>query len=117
MSMTQPKANNGAGRATLTLDATRDEIFRELRSTMHELFELELSAITLEADLRKDLALDSIDAVDMAVRLQQLTGRKVPLSDLLSIRTVSDVIGVIEKHLAGLRAEGATSLPSDAASD
>ena len=115
--MTQLQENNGVGRRSrLTLDATRDEIFIELRTTMQELFELAESDITLDADLRKDLALDSIDAVDMAVRLQQLTGRKVPLSDLLSIRTVADVIDVVEKHLAGLRAAGSTR-PADSASD
>ncbi len=87
---------------------TRDEIFAELSSTMCEMFELSRSDITLDADLRNDLGLDSIDAVDMAVRLQQLTGKKVPLSDLVTIRTVSDVVDVVERHLAGLEARKST---------
>jgi acyl carrier protein len=79
---------------------TREEILERLRAEMVELFEIEREAITPEADLKNDLGLDSIDAVDMAVKLQQLTGRKVPLKDMMTIRTIADVVDVVVKHLA-----------------
>jgi len=77
----------------------RDDIAARVKSTMCEMFELAESAVTPEADLRHDLGLDSIDAVDLAVRFQELTGRKVPLADLMSIKTVSDVVDLVERHM------------------
>lgn len=78
---------------------TRDEIFNDLRRRMHEMFEIVPERVTLEADLRNDLGLDSIDAIDMAASLQKMTGQKVDLSALKSIRTVSDVVDLVDKHL------------------
>lgn len=78
---------------------TRDEIFNDLRQRMHDLFEIAPERVTLEADLRNDLGLDSIDAIDMAASLQKMTGQKVDLSALKSIRTVSDVVDLVDQHL------------------
>jgi acyl carrier protein len=78
---------------------TRDEIAQRVTSAMCEMFELSASAVHPAAELQKDLGLDSIDAVDLSVKFQELTGRKVPLSDLIRIRTVSDVVDVVEKHM------------------
>jgi acyl carrier protein len=80
----------------------REEIETKLRETMCEMFELDEAKVTPSADLREDLGLDSIDAVDMAVKLQQMTGKKVPLSELTGIRTMSDVVDVVEKHVGSL---------------
>ncbi len=78
---------------------TRDEIFNDLRRRLHDMFEIVPERVTLEADLRNDLGLDSIDAIDMAASLQKMTGEKVDLSSLKSIRTVSDVVDMVDKHL------------------
>jgi acyl carrier protein len=78
---------------------TRQEVLERLRAELAEMFELDRDAITLEAHLKNDLGLDSIDAVDMAVKLQQLTGKKVPLKDMMTIRTVADVVEVVMNHL------------------
>jgi acyl carrier protein len=77
---------------------TRDDIAARVKSTMCEMFELSEARVTPDADLRHDLGLDSIDAVDLAVRFQELTGRKVPLSDLMTIKTVADVVDLVERH-------------------
>lgn len=66
---------------------------------MCEMFELSEQAVHPDAELQRDLGLDSIDAVDLAVKFQELTGRKVPLTDLIRIRTVSDVVDLVEKHI------------------
>jgi acyl carrier protein len=78
---------------------TREQIFEDLRATMVELFELSPDAVTLEAGLREDLDLDSIDAIDMAARLHRLTGRKLDMSSLKKLTTVSDVVDLVEAHL------------------
>lgn len=78
---------------------SKQEILAHIRSAMAELFELEPSAIRLESHLIDDLDLDSIDAIDMAARLQQMTGRRVPEDALKSIRTIADVVELVHEQL------------------
>jgi acyl carrier protein len=78
---------------------TREEIFQDLRKRMQDMFEITPDRVTLEADLRNDLGLDSIDAIDMAASLQKMTGEKVDLGKLKSIRTVADVVDLVDQHL------------------
>jgi acyl carrier protein len=78
---------------------TRDEIFTEVQKNLAEMFSLDVSAITENSRLRDDLDLDSIDAIDLAVRLQDLTGKRVDESRLREVRTVRDVVELIELML------------------
>ena len=79
---------------------SKQEILAHIRSAMVELFEIDPEAITLEAHLIDDLDLDSIDAIDMAARLQQITGRRVPENALKSIRTIADVVDLVHEQLS-----------------
>ena len=79
---------------------SKDEVFGRVRDTMVELFELDAGSVTLDAHLIDDLDLDSIDAIDMAARLQELTGRRVPEDALKAIRTISDVVDLVHAELA-----------------
>jgi acyl carrier protein len=65
------------------------------------MFELEKTKITLDANLYTDLDIDSIDAVDIAVKLKQLTGKRLQPEVFKSVRTVRDVVDA----LAGLAME------------
>jgi acyl carrier protein len=85
---------------------SKDDIFARVRDAMVELFELPADAITLGAHLVDDLDLDSIDAIDMAARLQEITGRRVAEDALKSIRTISDVVDLVHAELS---ARGASS--------
>ncbi len=78
---------------------TREEIFIEVQKNLAEMFSLEAGAITEESRLRDDLDLDSIDAIDLAVRLQDLTGKRVDETALREVRTVRDVVDLIERML------------------
>ena len=55
---------------------------------------------TAAAKLFEDLDLDSIDAVDLVVRLQDLTGRKIKPDQFKTVRTVSDVVDRVHDLLA-----------------
>lgn len=76
------------------------DVFQTLKDTLVEQFELDPAKITPAARLQEDLDLDSIDAVDLIIKLQELTGRKVSPEDFKEVRTVGDVQRVIEKLLA-----------------
>ena len=46
-----------------------------------------------------DLDLDSIDAVDLAVRVEERTGLSLSEADLKSIRTIQDIVDLIDERL------------------
>jgi acyl carrier protein len=59
------------------------------------MFELDRSKITLDANLYSDLDIDSIDAVDLAVKLKELTGKRLQPEVFKSVRTVQDVVDAL----------------------
>lgn len=58
-------------------------------------FECPREKLTPDARLFEDLDLDSIDAVDLIVRLQQFTGKKVNPESFKQIRTLGDVVRAV----------------------
>ncbi len=68
------------------------EIYKILTQTMVELFELDEAEITPDANLYEDLDLDSIDAVDLAVKITDITGQRVNPDDFKKVRTVQDLV-------------------------
>ena len=83
----------------LMADITIDDIFEILKGILVDDFEIVPENVVLDADLFEDLELDSVDAVDLAVRLQQHTGKKVSPAEFKQIRTVADVVNAVEKLL------------------
>jgi acyl carrier protein len=51
--------------------------------------------------LFEDLDLDSIDAVDLVVKLQDYTGKKIQVAEFKSARTVGDVVERVYAQLQG----------------
>ncbi len=78
---------------------TREEVFEKVSQKISELFDIDRSKITPEARFQ-DLELTSLDAIDLVIELQQMTGRKVKEAGLRSIRTVDDLVTVVLTHLA-----------------
>ena len=74
---------------------TKEDIYPIMVDMLHEMFELDKSKITLEADLYSDLDIDSIDAVDLAVKLKELTGKRLRPEVFKSVRTVQDVVDAL----------------------
>jgi acyl carrier protein len=57
-----------------------------------DLFDIPAAKITLEADLYRDLDIDSIDAVDLAVEFRKRTGRQLSPEEFKEIRSVGDIV-------------------------
>jgi acyl carrier protein len=76
---------------------------QDLEATIHEhlvnLFEVEPAKINRDARLFEDLELDSIDAVDLVVQLQEVTGRRFKPEEFKGVRTVGDIIDRIQSIL------------------
>ncbi len=76
---------------------SRDEILDRVRTTLRDLFRLDGTDITAESRLYEDLEIDSIDVVDLMDEVQRFAGRKVTAEDFRSVRTVGDLVGVIDR--------------------
>lgn len=79
---------------------SNEELFEMLKSNLNEMFEIPREKISLGSDLVKDLGLDSIDAVDLMLKLQDYTGKKISAEDFRSVRSVGDVVAKVHEHIA-----------------
>lgn len=70
--------------------------FSRLAELLVNEFDIDPAAITADAKLAEDLDIDSIDAIDMIVRLKEITGKKVPPERFQEVRTVGDIVRVLD---------------------
>ena len=78
---------------------SKAEVYERLREVLITEFGLKAEQLQPQAHLVKDLDLDSIDWIDMAVALEVRMGRELQESELASIRTIQDVVDVIHRKL------------------
>lgn len=78
----------------------RDEIQSRIIRMIAETFELDAEGITADSRLYEDLDLDSIDALDMVVKLQEFMNRRVSEGELRQLRTVGDVVSLVAEASA-----------------
>jgi acyl carrier protein len=80
----------------IVLKETSDaELLEQLTKILSEEFDIDADAVNADANMYEDLGIDSIDAVDLIVRVRDLTGKRVPPEDFKTVRTVGDVVRVI----------------------
>jgi acyl carrier protein len=82
-------------------DVNQEQVFQQVQNALVELFEIDEADITPEAHLYQDLDLDSIDAVDLVVHLQNVTGKKIKPDEFKAVRTVNDVVESVTELLKG----------------
>lgn len=85
---------------TLKKNMTKDEIYARVVDMLHEMFELDKAKITPQSNLYTDLDIDSIDAVDIVVKLNQLTNKRIQPDVFRAVRTIQDVVDVLVDLLA-----------------
>lgn len=73
------------------------QILDNLKKILEASFEIRLDRVVLEAKLFEELDLDSIDAVDLAIQVQQMTGKRIKPEDFKNVRTVGDVINTVKQ--------------------
>lgn len=74
---------------------TKEQIFEELKNILHDELEIDEDLLKGEANLFEDFELDSIDAVDIAVRMQRFTDKKLTPEEFKQIKTVDDVVNAV----------------------
>ena len=88
---------------------TKQEIFEEVREILCREFEFAPSEVLPTSHLVEDLDLDSIDAIDLAVKLEERVGLDLEEKQLRSLRLVQDVVDVVYAHLDAQSRDAASS--------
>ena len=73
----------------------KQAIFDKLKAALIEDFEMDEAKVSPEARLYEDLELDSIDAVDLIVKLKSLLPTNIDPEVFKTVRTVQDVVDAI----------------------
>ena len=76
-------------------DMSEDELLKQLTTILVEEFDIDAGSVNADANMYEELGIDSIDAVDLIVRVRELTGKRVPPEQFKTVRTVGDVVRVI----------------------
>jgi acyl carrier protein len=78
---------------------SKDEILKRVIGVLAESFALEPQRILPTSHLFEELELDSIDAIDLMVGLEEETGIKLSEGELHQIRVVQDVVDAIHRNM------------------
>jgi len=74
----------------------REQLQAWVIDLLAEMFELDKAELNGDSNLYADLDIDSIDAVDLAVKLKQLTGKRLQPEVFKTIRTIDDVVAALD---------------------
>jgi acyl carrier protein len=78
---------------------TKEEIFEEVRTILCSEFDFASDEVLPASHLVDDLDLDSIDAIDLAAKLEEAVGLELEENQLRELRLVQDVVDVVYAHL------------------
>ena len=76
-----------------------DEIYKWVAEILKQQFHFCDADLRPESSLIDDLDLDSIDAIDLTVRLEEKTGLAFKEEDLKAIHTIQDVVIFLHERL------------------
>lgn len=75
------------------------EISRWVTDVLKQQFHFRDEDLRPDAHLLDDLDLDSIDAIDLSVRLEEKTGLAFKEDDLKAMQTIQDVVDFLHERL------------------
>ena len=78
---------------------SKEEIFKWIGEIFAREFGFGSEQLLLETHLIDDLDMDSIDAIDLAVRIEEKTNLLLGEEELLSIQTIGDAVDLIHQRL------------------
>jgi acyl carrier protein len=78
---------------------TKDEVAQWVAGLLVKQFDVPKAALTLDAHLFEDLDLDSIDAIDFMVTLEEKGGVRVEEEELRGLRYFRDLVELVAGKL------------------
>lgn len=74
--------------------------FEKVKETIVDTVNCDEEAVVLEAALKEDLNIDSLDAVELSMALEEAFGLTISDEDLATFVTVKDIVNYIDKNVA-----------------
>ena len=74
---------------------TKEDVLHKMQDILADEFEIEREIITPEAKIYKDLELDSIDAVDLLVKMKEFVTGKMEPELFKKAVTIQDVVDLL----------------------
>lgn len=73
-------------------------VLDQIKKILVETMDIEEEKVTLDAKLKDDLNLDSLDSVELIMSAEEEFGIEIPDEDVMNFKTVNDIVNYIEKH-------------------
>ena len=73
-------------------------VLDQIKEILKETMDIDESKITLDAKLKEDLELDSLDSVELIMSAEEEFGVEIPDEDVMNFKTVNDIVNYIEEH-------------------
>lgn len=75
---------------------TKEDVFAKLKEILINDFDIEEEIIKPKASIAEDLELDSIDSVELIVKVRPYLKEKIQPEAFKSVKTVQDVVNLLE---------------------
>ena len=72
-------------------------MFEKVREMLAKQLNIKPEVIKPESDVVKDLGADSLDVVELLISLEDNYGVSIPEDDVVNVKTVQDIVDMIEK--------------------
>ncbi len=76
-----------------------EDIYKRVRKILARMVKLKESAVTLEAHLRDDLGVDSVDIWDIMTKMEEEFDIDVEEGDAAGVETVQDVVNIVKSKM------------------
>ena len=73
-------------------------VLDQIKEILNDTMDIDESKITLDAKLKEDLELDSLDSVELIMSAEEEFGIEIPDEDVMNFKTVNDIVNYIEEH-------------------
>ena len=73
-------------------------LFEQVKETMVETLNCDEEKIVPEASIADDLNIDSLDAVELVMALEEKRGVRIPDQEMENLKQVKDIVACIEKY-------------------
>lgn len=71
-------------------------MFEEVAKLLAEQLNIDVSKITEDSEIVKDLGADSLDVVELLMTLEDNTGKTIPEEKVADLKTVGDVVKTLQ---------------------
>lgn len=72
--------------------------FEKVKEVIIDAINCDADKITMEAVLQEDLGMDSLDALELNIALEDKIGTQIPDEVLVELKTVGDIVNYIDQN-------------------